>query len=64
MLVLQLFTHLSSFKLSQILHVPEISTNLLFVHQFAKDNDCSFLFDSNGFSIPDRIGEDAFLRIE
>lgn len=33
-------TPTSSFKLTNILRVPEISTNLLFVHQFTKDNDC------------------------
>lgn len=43
------------FKLHNILHVPKIATNLLFVHQFTKDNDCTFLFYSNGFSIQDRV---------
>lgn len=41
----------SSFKLSNILHVPEIATTLLSVNQYAKDNNCYFVFDSTGFSI-------------
>lgn len=43
-----------SFHLDKILHVPSISSNLLSVHQFTKDNDCVFIFDSDGFSIQDR----------
>lgn len=39
------FAHLPSspsLKLSQILHVPDISSNLLSVNKFAKDNDSVF----------------------
>lgn len=50
--------HLSSssspLKLGHILHVPDISSNLLSVNKFDKDNDCIFIFDSHGFSIQDR----------
>lgn len=52
-------TPTSSFKLTNILRVPEISTNLLFVHQFTKD-----VFDSSGFTIQDRSGKILFLRIQ
>lgn len=51
------FVHLPSspsLKLSQILHVPDISSNLLYVNKLAKDNDCVFVFDSLGLSIQDQ----------
>ena len=38
-------------KLGHILHVPDISSNLLSVNKFARDNDCIFIFDSLGFSM-------------
>lgn len=41
----------SSPKLNNILHVPSVGSNLLFIHRFTKDNDCVFIFDSFGFSI-------------
>lgn len=44
----------SSFKMNDILHVPNIYTNLLSVHQFTKYNDCCFIFDSSSFIIQDR----------
>lgn len=40
--------------MNDILHVPNIYTNLLSVHQFTKDNDCCFIFDSSSFIIQDR----------
>lgn len=40
-----LHTPSSSFKLTNIPYVHEISTNLLFVHQCTKDNNCMFVFD-------------------
>lgn len=45
----------SSFKFNNILHVPDISSNLLSVDQFAKDNNCVLAFDSTGFLIQDRL---------
>ena len=38
-----------------MLHVPQISHNLLSVHQFAKDNQCNIVFDSDGFVIQDKL---------
>jgi len=39
------FLHNSSaFKFSNILHCPDISTNLLYIHQFTRDNNCFFVF--------------------
>lgn len=43
-----------NFKLNNVLHVPAMSTNLLSVHQFKKDNDCLVLFDTNQFHIQDK----------
>lgn len=48
-----LHTPFSSFKFSKILHVPSITSNLLSVNRFTKDNDCLFIFDPNGFTIQD-----------
>lgn len=42
------------FQLNNILHVPDIATNLLSVHQFSKDNNCVFVFYASGFRIQDR----------
>ena len=41
------------FHLGNLTHVPSIKTNLLSVHQFTKDNNCSLLFTSNDFQILD-----------
>lgn len=43
--------HNTSFKLNNILYVPQTSTNLLSVHQLSKDDNRVF---SHGFSIQDR----------
>ncbi|XXG59573.1 hypothetical protein AAC387_Pa04g1633 [Persea americana] len=53
-------TKFGLFKLNHILHIPSISTNLLFVHQFAKDNNCIFVFDASGFTIQDWLGKILF----
>lgn len=60
-----LHTPSSSFKFSKILHVPSITSNLLSVNWFTKDNDCPFIFDPNGFhhtGLP--VREDSFPRSE
>lgn len=44
-----------NFTLSNILHVPYISHNLLSVHQFAKDNNCIITFDSSGYVVQDKV---------
>ena len=41
------------FHLGNLTHVPSIKTNLLSVHQFTKDNNCSLLFTSKDFQILD-----------
>lgn len=42
-----------TFHLNHILHVLHISTNLLSVHQFCKDNDCSVIFTDSHFLVKD-----------
>ena len=42
-------------KLNHILHVPEISSNLLSVYQFCKDKNCSFIFTDTSFLIKDNL---------
>jgi hypothetical protein len=50
-------TPASNFILKNILVAPSIVRNLLSVHQFTRDNSCSFEFDAHGFSIKDlRMG--------
>lgn len=43
-----------TFCLNNVLWVPSIKANLLFVHQFCLDNTCSFVLNANSFSIIDR----------
>lgn len=43
-----------NFALNNILHVPSIQQQLLSVNKFAKNNHCSFEFDSNRFVVKDR----------
>lgn len=42
-----------NFYLNHILHVPQISHNLLYVHKFALDNNCRLIFYSYGYVIQD-----------
>lgn len=42
------------FRLQSILHVPAITSNLLSVHKFVKDNNCCFFFDAHGFHSKDK----------
>lgn len=41
----------SHLPLTNVLHYPDISTNLLSVHQFSRDNRCYFVFTSDGFRV-------------
>lgn len=50
----QLHTPSHNFHLTNILHCPTASTNLLSVHKFSKDNNCYFLFDDTGFIVRDK----------
>lgn len=47
-------THTAHFHLSNMLHVPHMSTNLISVNRFATDTNCVFEFDSSGFCIKDK----------
>ena len=42
-----------SFYLTNLLRIPQISSNLLSVNQFCKDNNYSFHFDAHSFTIQD-----------
>ncbi|CAL5339748.1 unnamed protein product [Camellia sinensis] len=43
-----------SFKLNSLLHVPSISSNLVSVHHFTKDNHCTITFDHDVFIVQDK----------
>ncbi|PRQ43209.1 putative RNA-directed DNA polymerase [Rosa chinensis] len=43
----------ASFKLTNVLHVPEITHNLLSVNRFVTDNDCAFVLTPTGSMIKD-----------
>uniref|UniRef100_A0A2N9EKA7 Reverse transcriptase Ty1/copia-type domain-containing protein n=1 Tax=Fagus sylvatica TaxID=28930 RepID=A0A2N9EKA7_FAGSY len=49
----QLYTSSYLFKLKNILRVPSMASNLLFVNKFCRDNHCAFYFDSDHFHIQD-----------
>jgi hypothetical protein len=51
----QLYTSSYLFKLKNILRVPSMASNLHSVNKFCRDNSCSFYFDSDLFSIQDRL---------
>ncbi|GKV40300.1 hypothetical protein SLEP1_g47962 [Rubroshorea leprosula] len=51
-----------SFKLNNVLVSPHLRKNLLSVHQFTKDNNCSVEFDSSGFSVKDIHSKNVLLR--
>lgn len=46
-------TPTQKFFLHNILHVPDIASNLISVYHLTKDNDCSILFNAYGFVIQD-----------
>jgi hypothetical protein len=49
----QLYASSHLFKLRHILHVPSMSSNLLSVYRFCKDNNASFSFNAHKFQIKD-----------
>jgi hypothetical protein len=49
----QLCTISHPFHLRKILHMPTMSSNLLSIHRFCKDNNASFYFDASKFHIRD-----------
>lgn len=48
-------TPITNFRLSHVLHTPNITHNLISVFQFANDNHCTLMFDSSGLEIQDKI---------
>ena len=56
-------THHSSFKLSNVLHVPHMTHNLLSAYQFLKDNNCALTLDLDGSTVKDRISGRCFCRV-
>ena len=57
-----LHTPAHSFKLHNVLHVPQMKHSLLSAYQFIKDNDCSLTLDINGSSVKDRFTGRTLLR--
>ncbi|KAM1161918.1 hypothetical protein ACFX13_001069 [Malus domestica] len=51
-----------SFKLNNVLHVPQMKHNLLSAFQFVNDNSCSLTLDSDGSSVKDRSTGKMLLR--
>ncbi|KAA0067173.1 retrotransposon protein [Cucumis melo var. makuwa] len=51
----KLSTPSHTFNLSKILHAPQLATNLLSVHKFCLDNNCVFVFYTDGFLIQDKV---------
>jgi transposase InsO family protein len=49
----QLHTKYHKFQLRNVLHVPKIASNLLFVHKLCLDNNCSCYFDAKKLLIQD-----------
>lgn len=49
-----LHTSSSKFALSNLLHVPQIASSLLSVHQLCLDNNCFIIFDSDFFVVQDK----------
>lgn len=43
-----------SFCLNQVLHVPTLTTNLVSVQKFTKDNNCTITFDDSSFLVQDK----------
>ncbi|KAL4565329.1 hypothetical protein LXL04_029418 [Taraxacum kok-saghyz] len=51
----KLHSRITSFSLSNLLHVPEIKQNLLSVQNFCQDNNVYFEFHSSFFTVKDEI---------
>ncbi|XP_019160895.1 PREDICTED: uncharacterized protein LOC109157442 [Ipomoea nil] len=49
-------------RLSNVLHVPELSVSLLTVNRFAKDNNCYFEFHPSFFVVKDCKTKDVLLK--
>ncbi|KAF7143710.1 hypothetical protein RHSIM_Rhsim05G0062600 [Rhododendron simsii] len=51
----------STFKLSNVLHVPALTKSLLSVHQFCKDNSVFFEFHPSSFFVKDQVTQKTLL---
>ena len=47
-------THIATFRLNHVLHVPKMKFNLLSASHFLKDNHCKLTLDRDGSKIEDR----------
>ncbi|GJT40964.1 ribonuclease H-like domain-containing protein [Tanacetum coccineum] len=53
-----------SLHLNNVLITPHIVKNLIFVHQFVLDNNCTIKFDAFGFSVKDFLTHRVLLRCD
>ena len=56
------FFHSKVFCLNQVLHVPQLSTNLISVSKFCTDNAVFFEFHSTHFFVKDQVTKQTFLK--
>lgn len=52
----------ATFHLNNMLHVPSMTTNLIYVRHFAADNNCLFVFYTSNFCIKDKATRNTFFR--
>ncbi|BBH08832.1 hypothetical protein Prudu_021148 [Prunus dulcis] len=52
----------TSLRMPSVFHVPQLSANLLSVHQLCNDNNCVISFDASGFVIQDRVTKTILLQ--
>ncbi|CAL9006084.1 unnamed protein product [Prunus brigantina] len=52
----------SILTLSKVLHVPQLTANLLSVYQLCHDNNCRMIFDTSGFLIQDKVTNKKLLQ--
>ncbi|GJW98048.1 ribonuclease H-like domain-containing protein [Tanacetum coccineum] len=57
-------TPTKSLHLNNVLITPHIVKNLIFVHQFVRDNNCTIEFDAFGFSVKDFLTRRVLLRCD
>ncbi|GJW20810.1 ribonuclease H-like domain-containing protein [Tanacetum coccineum] len=53
-----------SLHLNNVLITPHIVKNLIFAHQFVRDNNCTIKFDAFGFSVKDFLTRQVLLRCD
>ncbi|GKD36651.1 ribonuclease H-like domain-containing protein [Tanacetum coccineum] len=57
-------TPTKSLHLNNVLIAPHIVKNLIYVHQFVRDNNCTVEFDAFGFSVKDFMTHRVLLRCD